>query len=323
MKTVIRNTLDQLVIMKKRIIDKCIEKEMKHKEGAKLINMHPNAFSRLVKRYREHGETALMPKKPGPKRFTPDNRTPEWIEYLVVDLGERNPNLGLVPLADKLEEEKGIKLHQTTIWRILKRQKVRYTREYKRLKQDSKLYCLDTPGEELQMDGCYPYGRSRKIVSFDAIDDCSRYICAKLYDRETTDNAINFVKHLIANVPFRIQKIRVDNRYGKRFTQYCADEGIEVRVNDPYSPQQNGKIERFHGTLKKDFFWKECRYDDSFEELSYKYWHWQKKYNFTRKHTGYGMNRLTPALKLVTTMLQSLYFTNPKKLTGILQQDNI
>jgi transposase len=321
MKTVIRNTLDQIVIMKKKVIDECLAKKIKHKNGARLINMHPNAFSRLVKRYKEEGETALMPKKPGPKKFTPDNRTPEWIEDIVVDLGERNPNLGPVPLADKLEEDYGIKVEQTTVWRILKRKKVRYNREYKRWKSDAKLYCLDSVGEELQMDGCYPFGRSRPVVSFDAIDDCSRYICAKLYDRETADNAIDFVKYLINNVPFRVKKIRVDNRYGKRFKEYCEAQGIEVRVNDPYSPQQNGKIERFHGTLKKDFFWKECRYNDSFEELSYKYWHWQRKYNFVRRHTGYGMNRLTPALKIVTTMLQSLYFTNTEKLTGTLQQN--
>ena len=48
----------------------------------------------------------------------------------------------------------------------------------------------------------------------------------------------------IKNAPFRIQRIRVDNRYGKKFKEYCESLGIEVVENEPYCPQQNGKIER-------------------------------------------------------------------------------
>ena len=323
MKKVRRNTLDQLIIMKKKIIEQCLSKKMKHQEGAQFLEMHPNSFSRLVKRFKEHGEKALMPKKPGPKNLTPDNRTPEWIEEIVEELALKNPNMGTVPLSEELEEQHNIRLHQATIWRILKRRKIRYTRTYKRWKQNPKLFCLDSPGDEIQMDGCYPYGRSRKVVSFDAVDDCSRYAGGKLYDRETTDNAIKFIDYLITKVPFRIKKVRVDNRYGKRFRLHCESKGIEVRENDPYSPQQNGKIERFHGTLKRDFFWKHCSYEDSFEELQYKYNLWIEHYNYKRKHGGYGMNRMTPVEKIITTMLQSITFINYKKLTGTLQQNKV
>lgn len=177
---------------------------MKYKEGAQLLGIHPKSFSRLMRRYKCYGESVLMPAKPGPKKFTPDNRTPEWIEDLLVELEKNNPDMGPQPLAEKLEEVHGIKLHTTTIWRILKRRKIRYTRDYKRFKLDPKLYCLDRPGEEIQLDGSYPYGRSRKVVSFDAVDDCSRFLCARLYNRETAANAIEFVKYLIQKFPFRV-----------------------------------------------------------------------------------------------------------------------
>jgi len=321
MRKIRRNTQGELIAMKKQIIEKCLNRQLKCKDGANLLQMHPKAFSRLKSRYILDGETALMPKKPGPKKFTPKNRTPEIIEQLVEDLAKQYPNLGPLPLSEELFDKYSIKLDQTTIWRILKRRKIRYTKQYKRWKEKPKFYCLDTPGLELQMDGCYPFGRSRKIVGFDAIDDCSRWVFGKLYTRETAENAIDFVKRLINNAPFRIQRIRVDNRYGKEFREYCNSIGIEVIENEPYSPQQNGKIERFHKTLKREFFWKYCSYHDSIELMQYKYNQWQHIYNTKRRHGGYGMSRMTPQEKIASTLFLSLNNINyPQKVTLTLQQ---
>ena len=316
-----RNTQGELIAMKKQIIEKCLNRQLKCKDGANLLQMHPKAFSRLKSRYILDGETALMPKKPGPKRFTPKNRTPEIIEQLVEDLAMKHPNLGPIPLSEELFDKYSIKLDQITVWRILKRRKIRYTKQYKRWKEKPKFYCLDTPGLELQMDGCYPFGRSRKIVGFDAIDDCSRHVYAKIYERENDDNAIDFVKRLVNNVPFRIQRIRVDNRYGKRFKEYCKLIGIEIIVNDPYTPKQNGKIERFHKTVKGEFFWKYCSFHDDIELLQYKYNQWLNHYNTERRHGGYGMDRMTPSQKIASTLFLSLNNINyPQKVTLTLQQ---
>lgn len=317
-----RNTQGELIAMKRNILDACIERNIKCKDGAKFLKMHAKAFSRLKARYIKEGESALMPKKPGPKRFTPQNRTPEAIEDLVVEVAAKHPDLGPIPLVDELVENHGVKLDSTTIWRILKRRKARYTTEYKRWKQEPKFYCLDTPGEELQLDGCYPFGRSRKIVHFDAIDDCSRWVFGRLYNRETADNAIDFVKHLIRSVPFPVQRIRVDNRYGKKFVEFCNSLGIEVIENEPYAPQQNGKIERFHKTLKREFYWKYCAYNDSVETMKFKYIFWQNYYNTRRKHQGYGMKGLTPQQKIASTLYLSLTNIYPQKVTLTLQQYN-
>lgn len=316
----IRNTQGELIAMKKEILEKCIRKQMLCKEGAKLFKMHPKSFSRLKKRYEEEGESVLVPKKPGPKKFTPKNRTPERITKIVVIVAEDNLNFGPVPLADLLEEKFKIKLHPTTVWRILKREKVRYTTTYKRWREEPKLYSLDEPGEEVQMDGCYPYGRSKKLVSFDVIDDCSRWTYGRLYEREDCESAIDFVNHLREEVPFKIQRIRVDNRYGKRFREYCEGLGIEVIENEAYTPEQNGKVERFHRTLKKEFFWKYCSFNDSKEDLEYKYNQWQRYYNYKRKHGGYKMNRMTPREKIAQTMFLSLSNQKSEKVTLTLQQ---
>ena len=316
-----RNTQEALIAMKKQVLDSCLEKRMKSKDGAILLKMHPKAFLRLKARYIKEGVNILFYKKPGPKKHTPKNKTSREVTRIVTRLAVKYLDLGPVPLADRLLEEHGIKLDPVTVWRILKREKVRYTQTYKRWKAEPKLYCLDSPGIELQMDGCYPYGRARKLVLFDAIDDCSRWVSGKLYDRETCENAIEFVKHLVKNVPFRVQRIRVDNRYGSEFVKFCESIGIEVIGNEPYSPEQNGKIERFHKTIKREFFWKYCSFNDLDILIQFKLNQYLNYYNTKRKHSGYGMNRMTPQLKITSTLFNSLNFISyPQKVTLTLQQ---
>ena len=321
-----RNTQEETIMLKKNIIDRCLARNMLCKDGAKLLVMHSKAFSRLKSKYIKYGIPALVGKKPGPKEGkTAFNRTSEDVEDIVVALALRYPYYGPVPLADELEKQTGIILNSATVWRVLKRTKTRYVRDYKRWKQEPKLYCLETPGIELQMDACYPYGRDRKIAVFDAIDDCSRFVYGQIYSTENDCNAIDFVKNLINRTPFKIQRIRVDNRCGKQFLSFCEYIGIDVIRNDPYTPQQNGKIERFHKTLKRELFWRHCSFQDSNEILQYKLSQYLKHYNYQRKHSGYGMNRLTPAQKiaLVTLNNYSLSLIYPQKVTLTVQQYKI
>lgn len=320
-----RDTLEELNHMKRNILERCIHKEMKCKEGAKELGMHPKAFSRLKRRYREEGECVLMPKKPGPKHLIPENKTPEEIEEVVVGYGRKYRHLGPQPIAEKLWDEEGIKLNGSTVWRILRRREVRYFREYQAItKEKPKLYCLEKPGQEVQLDGCYPAGRSRKLVAMEAIDDSSRWVFGRYYERETVDNALLFVEELIKRAPFRIESFRVDNRYKKRFKEECEKRyGIHVIVNDPYEPRQNGKVERFHQTMKREFFWREGLYWKDMEEINYRYGLWLAYYNEERRHGGFGMRRMTPSQKLASTLLQTIintYLTYPQKVTCTLQQ---
>jgi transposase InsO family protein len=47
------------------------------------------------------------------------------------------------------------------------------------------------------------------------------------------------------------------DRFGKgvevMFDRICRKNGIKHRLTDPFSPNQNGQVERFHGTLRPDF----------------------------------------------------------------------
>ena len=316
------------MLVKKNILDRYIKRILSRSEVAKLLSMHPNAVSRLKNNYLLHGNAALVGRKTGPKsNFRPHNRTSEEVEGIITAEGSKHPELGPKPLADHLLEKHQITTNPTTVWRILKRKGIRYTTRYKRFKQEPKLYCLDTPGKILQMDACYPFGRSRDLASFDAIDDCSRTIYGKAYDTEDDQNAIDFATELVAHTNFSIQALKVDNRYGQDFKTYCEQVlHIKVIYNDPYHPEQNGKIERYHRTLKQEFYYRQVSFFDSFDTINYKYRLWQNYYNTNRKHYGYGMDGLTPKQKLLQATLQGMannIINHPGKVTRTLQQYTI
>ena len=317
-----RNTQEELIAMKKNILDACLAKEMKCKNGAKSLSMHPKSFSRLKANYVKYGEAVLTPKKSGPKSGNPPrNKTPELIENIVCELALEKRFSGPVDLSDELYGSYGIVIDQSTVYRILKRKKIRYGREYLKIdKPEPKLYCLEKPGLEVQLDAWHPFGRGRQLVCFDAIDDCSRWAVSDLYSRDNADCAIEFVKHLIKRALFQIKRIKVDNRYGRRLKKFCESVGIEIVTIDAYEPKQNGKVERFHQTIKNNYFRKYVGFYDNEESIRYGLYFWLHQYNHRRKHRGYGMNGMTPKLKIASTLFNSLNIIRLEKVTCTLQQ---
>jgi integrase-like protein len=100
-----------------------------------------------------------------------------------------------------------------------------------------------------------------------AVDDHSRYcVIAKVVERATGRAVcLAFAEALVAyGVP---EEVLTDNgrqftdrfgRHGVRngevlFDKICRKNGITHRLTKPSSPNQNGKVERFHGTFRPDF----------------------------------------------------------------------
>jgi transposase InsO family protein len=107
--------------------------------------------------------------------------------------------------------------------------------------------------------------REAKVVT--AVDDHSRYcVIARVVERATGRAVCLALAEALARfgVP---EEINTDNgkqftdRFGKHgarngevlFDKICRKNGITHRLTAPASPNQNGKVERFHGTLRPDF----------------------------------------------------------------------
>lgn len=104
----------------------------------------------------------------------------------------------------------GLILDQSTVYRILRRNKVRYTRKGDWKEKNKKLYVLDRPGREVQVDACFPFGYSRPEIQYDALDDCSRYVFSRLHAEHCVRSSMEFVWNLIHESPFPIERIRTD-----------------------------------------------------------------------------------------------------------------
>jgi len=77
---------------------------------------------------------------------------------------------------------------------------------------------------------------------------------------------------------------------------YLGSLNIEHRVTKPASPWTNGFVERFHRTLKDEFFAKAFRekWYNSIEELQKDLDDYLVKYNERRPHDGYRTQGRTP-----------------------------
>lgn len=156
-------------------------------------------------------------------------------------------------------------------------------------------------GQELQVDTTYPYGYSVPKVIYTAIDDATRIAYMYTYEKANALDTIDFLERLITRTPFTIQKIRTDQ--GKEFIakvveKFLHEKNIKYRANTPYSPEENGKIERFHGTLNSKCLRFGPTPDQSPDEFNYTLTLFLHYYNHIKKHRGLGMNRMSPHEKL-------------------------
>lgn len=254
-------------------------------------------------RYQRFGIDGLIqPRKQ--RTDEPHNKTSKEIEQLVINTANTYWTDGVEALSDHLQRLYNLTINPTTVYRILKREGVRYgvrhPRTTKRWK--IKLYSHQIPGLELQMDTKYPFGYKQGRVIYTIIDDASRWVYAWTYTTANQVNTLDFLKRVQAHAPFLIQKIRTDQ--GSEFKawsvrQYLADQAIEHRLNTPYCPEENGKIERFHRTLNE-----KCVVGmypkDSLDTLQYKLTLFLQYYNHQKRHRGLGMEGMTPMKKIAS-----------------------
>ena len=266
------------------------------------LSISRQTIHKWLARYKRFGSAGLFVVRR--KRNSPaHNRTSEPLEQCVMALAQKYVCDGAETLADRLQHEYNTTLHPTTIYRILKRKNIRYTGYYVNTKKRWKkqLFAHQIPGQELQMDTKYPFGYKKGKVIYTIIDDASRWAFVWSYPTANAINTEDFVKKVLERAPFPIQKIRTDQ--GSEFVndklkELLEKHGIAYRKNTPYCPEENGKIERFHGTLNQ----KALRYgfnpNQSLDQMQYKLTLFMYYYNYQKKHRGLGMNGLTPIQRL-------------------------
>ena len=297
------NTFDsKYMILKEQKLKEILENKKKVVEVAKELNVTRKTIHTWLNRYKRFGIEGLMKKQT--KRTTiAHNRSSFELEQLVIQLSQTYWNDGVQTLADYLQYENNITLNPSTLYRILKRNNVRYTTKYPhtRKKWKKRLYAHKVPGKELQMDTKYPFGYKQGQVIHTCIDDATRWVFMYRYDTANQSNTLGFLEKVRSKAPFPIQKLRTDQGSefrGLRVEQYLRTHNIEQRLNTPYCPEENGKIERFHRTLNEKCLRFGFNPNLSHDEFQYKLNLFLYYYNYRRKHRGLGMDGVTPFARL-------------------------
>jgi transposase InsO family protein len=116
-----------------------------------------------------------------------------------------------------------------------------------------------------------------KLYMLVAIDRTSKFAFVELHEKATRRIAGDFLRHLIAAIPYKVHTVLTDNgthftdpkRNGLRaaelvaaidageffrahsFELACAQNGVDHRLTKPCHPWTNGQVERMNRTLKE------------------------------------------------------------------------
>lgn len=290
------------LMLQQEKLNQIIKKQRKVVAIAKELQVSRQTIHKWLARYKRFGIEGLIQKKR--KVFSaPHNKTSLELEQLIINLAEEYTLDGVETLSDRLQFENNITLHPTTIYRILKRNNVRYTdyQPHTRRKWKKKLFAHKVVGYELQMDTKYPFGYKQGKVIYTIIDDASRWVFAWSYNTANQNNTLDFLEKVIRRFPANIRKIRTDQGkefIGNNIKDFLKQQNIIHRRNTPYCPEENGKIERFHKTLNDKALPWGFSPQGSLDQLQYRLNLFLHYYNYQKKHRGLGMDGMTPMEKI-------------------------
>lgn len=146
-----------------------------------------------------------------------------------------------------------------------------------------------------------------KLYLFVAIDRTSKFAFIELHEKATTRVAADFLRHLIAAVPYKIHTVLTDN--GIHFTTpgaggsaaaqikeamakghlfrahafefACAKNDIDHRLTKPKHPWTNGQVERMNRTIKEATVHR--FHYESHQQLRHHLGNFVTAYNFARR----------------------------------------
>ena len=135
-----------------------------------------------------------------------------------------------------------------------------------------------------------------------ALDDCSRLVYTEELSDEKGVTAADFWGRarafFTAHGIEQIHRVLSDNGscYRSRVFNTALGDGVKHKYTRPYRPQTNGKIERFHRTLARE--WAYTQAWESNQARGDQLTAFLHRYNYHRPHTA--LKGLSPVMRTAT-----------------------
>jgi len=245
---------------KREVIHLVEHAELSVSNTLKELDVPRSTFYRWYRDYQEEGEDGLLDKRPRPRQFW--NRIPESIRQQVVDLALEHPDRSSRQLAWLFTDQEGYFISESSVYRILKGFDLIESPAFEVITAaDTFKHPTRRVNELWQTDFTY-----FKIIGWGwyylstVLDDYSRYILA--YKLTPSMSAVDVQNTLqIALDKTGLDRVLVEHRprllsdngscyLSKDLKAFLDSMHIEHTRGAPYHPMTQGKIERWHQTLK-------------------------------------------------------------------------
>jgi transposase InsO family protein len=290
---------------------KAVEEGMSLKAAAVAFSVSPATAHRWWHRWLDAGEEArrtlscLFDRSSRPRR-SPRQLAPELEEAICACRRKKGWGPRLVAGATGFAH--------STVWKVLRRAGI--SRPPRAKKEPANRYEWPCPGDLLHMDvsryarflrpGHRVTGdrsqslRGRSVatrIGYDyahaIVDDHSRLAFVELHDDEKAATVTGFVERALAFFAehgIGAKRLMTDNAFAyvhnRSLRELLARNRIRHLTTEPYRPRTNGKVERFHQTMARE--WAYGLTYRSHRQRNQALPHWLDHYNTRRPHSSLG-----------------------------------
>ena len=265
-----------------------------------MLGVLPSTFYAWYDRYLTGGPEALEDRPSRPSKVW--NRIPDEIRGAIKDLALGETELSPRELAVKFTEEKRYFVSESSVYRVLKSYDLITSPAFIVVKAADEFKDKTTAPDQLwQTDFTY-----LKVIGWGwfylstVLDDYSRYIiawrlCTTMKAGDVTDTLEDALLASGCNQARVIHKPRLLSDNGSSYISgdlaaFLDDKGMEHVRGAPHHPQTQGKIERWHQTLKNRILLENYYLPGDLQAAIERF---VEHYNHRRYHES--LNNLTPA----------------------------
>ena len=270
------------------------------KRTLEMLGIPKTTFYRWYDRYTAFGEAGLEDRRPHPGQVW--NRIPDEVRQAVVDLALDEPELSPRELAVRFTDTKKHFVSEASVYRILKAQDLIPSPAFIVVKAANEFRDKTTrPNQMWQTDFTY-----LKVIGWGwyylstILDDFSRYViawklCTTMKAKDVTDTLELAMEASGCDQPTVLHRPRLLSDNGSSYiagdlAKWLGDKRMDHVRGAPNHPQTQGKIERWHQTLKNRILLENHYLPGALEEAVDTF---VDHYNYRRVHESLG--NVTPA----------------------------